>query len=73
MSDDWGPFVPEIDRTERIARLRALQAICNGLARQHCELIIALGEAETDHAMLHVASAEFDRLPAIAKRKLWAA
>jgi hypothetical protein len=74
MTESWGPFVAigDIDPAERVARLRALRAIAMGVCRKELKLIDALRGAETDYALLDVASTEFDRLPALAKRRLWA-
>jgi hypothetical protein len=73
MIGDWGPFNEHIDQAERITRLRALRAICNGLARSAHELIAALKAAEADPAALLEAADQFEALPSIARRKVLAA
>ena len=71
--DQWGPFAPDIDDAERLARLRSLRA----LALVHCGphgavLRAALRAAETKPAALAIALEAINSLPAVPRRHLLA-
>jgi hypothetical protein len=68
----YGPFQSDIAPGERIARLRAMQALCLGFARQFPELGRTLAAAETDPQCLVVARDLIDRLPTKNRRRLLA-
>ncbi|WP_336488827.1 hypothetical protein [Methylobacterium nigriterrae] len=73
-SDGWGPFRPDIDSAERLARLRSLRA----LVRAYCgargqTLCAALAEAETDPDALTLALAALNRLTPHDRRHVLAA
>jgi hypothetical protein len=68
----YGPFVPDLDPAERLARTRSLRALAIVFAHRHQELITALRAAETDPAALHRANDLLDRLPALNRRRLLA-
>lgn len=63
----WGPFSPNLDWSERLARLRSLRAIVKlRLGQRGQEANVALLRVEISGAepdLLEAASAEFDRLP----------
>jgi hypothetical protein len=69
---DFGPWRDDIDKAERLARLRELRALAHLLA-PNSPLAAALKAAETgDQAALDAALAELDRLPALARRRILA-
>jgi hypothetical protein len=70
MSDPcFGPWAPDIDSTERLARTRSLRAIVLIFARPYAsELLAALRDGETDPAALDRARRLFDRLPSRPRR-----
>jgi hypothetical protein len=68
----FGPFVPDLDSTERIARLRALRAIALTFARPHRELLEALARVEHDDTALAPALELLEALTALPKRRLLA-
>jgi hypothetical protein len=68
----FGPFAADLDRTERIARLRALRAIALTFARPHREFLNALTRAESDVSALAPALELLEALPALPKRRVLA-
>jgi hypothetical protein len=69
----FGPWAPDIDRMERIARPRSLRAIAVGFARRNHDLHAALKRAETlAPADLAEAYAAIEAAPSVARRKLLA-
>lgn len=69
--DAWGPFRPDIEPGERIARLRCLMAIahlCCG--PRGAELVSLLQAAEADADALPDALTALDRLAALDRRKI---
>ena len=68
----YGPFQPDLDPAERVARLRAMQALCLGFARQHPEVGRTLAAAESDPGRLPVAQELIAKLPAKNRRRLLA-
>lgn len=73
MTDRWGPWDETIDAAERLARLRSLRTIVTAmfgddrprpLARA---LFLAEGQDPVD---LQAAQIEFDRFPALDRRKV---
>jgi hypothetical protein len=68
----FGPWRDDIDKAERLARLRELRALAYLLV-PNSPLAAALKAAETgDQAALDAALAELDRLPALARRRILA-
>ncbi|WP_419830611.1 hypothetical protein [Methylobacterium sp.] len=73
-SDAWGPFRPDLEPGERIARLRCLAAIAHlSCGSRGDELVTSLRAAETDAAALPHALAALNRLAPLDKRRIWAA
>ena len=71
--DRWGPFAPGITPVERVARLRALQAIVRILLGQRGrDLALLLREAEGDAALLEPAVLMIDRLASLDRRHVLA-
>jgi hypothetical protein len=68
----WGPFVPKIGATERIARLRSLRALSLVFCRGATELHEMLQLAEHDPHQFRLAQAELNKLPALPLRRLLA-
>jgi len=66
----FGPWVPGVDPSERLARLRAMRAIGLTLARRFPDLLDALERAEREPAALPVALELLERLPALNKRRM---
>jgi len=61
----------QLDRTERIARLRSLSMGARLLAGSKADaLVAALRRAETDDAALATAGAALERLPTLTSRRL---
>ena len=68
----FGPWCNDIPADERKARVRELGALAHMFAPRS-PLVTALTAAEAgDQAALEAALAEIDRLPALARRRLWA-
>ena len=72
-ADHWGPFCPDIDPAERLARLRSLRAIARLTTGPRGEsLCEALRLAERDAARLPAALDALDRLAPIDRRQVLA-
>jgi len=68
---DWGPWAALIDRTERLGRLRSLQALAHAFFGRDHPLIQALFHAESQRPDdLQAASDELDRVPSRDRRKI---
>jgi hypothetical protein len=46
--DRFGPWVPDLDPAERLARYRSLRALCQIFAGPDHPLVLALAKAEAD-------------------------
>lgn len=71
--DQWGPFRPDIDPAERLARLRSLRAItrlCCGPRGER--LANELNRAERDASRLPFALAALDHLAPLDRRQVLA-
>lgn len=69
----WGPFLPNLDHAERLARLRSLRAIVRMRCGPRARLLdIALQDAERDDDQLAYAAAEFARLAPLDQRRVLA-
>lgn len=69
-TDDWGPFITNLDAAERRARLRALRAIVRLLVGPRADALTALlRQAEENEAAATAALAAFDRLPTVTRRR----
>ena len=67
----WGPFLPNVEPAERLARLRGLRVavrlICGTRGR---DVEAALRQAERNDAALPNAEREFDRLASLDRRRI---
>lgn len=71
--DCWGPFRPDIDAAERLARLRSLRAITHLCVGPRGDRLAAeLRRAERDISHLPAALAEIDALAALDRRQVLA-
>lgn len=70
----WGPWRPDIDPAERLARFRSLRSLAGVLVHptRAAALIDALREAEANDAAAGRALEELDRLPALPRRRILA-
>jgi hypothetical protein len=68
----FGPFLPDLDPAERLARIRALRAIALTFAWRYPDLIDSLHDAESEPTALQATHLMFERLPAIPKRRILA-
>ena len=71
MGEPFGPFRDDCAPIERRAQLRALQALVRVIIGPH-PVIRSLRKAEGDDRLLRSALAEFDGLPALARRHVLA-
>jgi hypothetical protein len=72
-SDSWGPFQPDLEPAERLARLRAVRALALVFARHHPTIHYVLKKAEQGRQdALLAAEKAIDKLPTIGKRRLLA-
>ncbi len=69
----FGPWTPNLNHAERVARLRAMRALALLLCRPHSNFIKTLQQAETDPGALPAALDLLDHLPALRRRHLLAA
>lgn len=75
MSGAWGPFQPGLEAGERLARLRTLRGLIRVLAGPRGAEAghkLLLAEVDPDDEVLAEAAQEFDRLPAIDRRRVLA-
>ncbi|TXM65878.1 hypothetical protein FV226_24340 [Methylobacterium sp. WL12] len=71
LANQWGPFHPRLDPSERLLRLRTLHVIARLLCGHRAETLIdALSEAEATETALPTALAAVDRLDALDRRKI---
>lgn len=71
--DAWGPFSPNIEPGERIARLRCLTAIAHlSCGPRSVELVASLRAAEEDAGALLNALTALNRLAPLDRRRIWA-
>jgi hypothetical protein len=68
----FGPWQPDIDAPERLARTRALRALAGVFCHRHQQFVEALRAAETNEAELGRALQLLDELPALNRRRLLA-
>jgi hypothetical protein len=69
----WGPFAPNLEPGERMARLRAVRALAGVFCHRCPEFAAALLAAERDPTALGGAEAVFERIvPTLNRRKLLA-
>jgi hypothetical protein len=68
----FGPWVPNIDSGERLARIRSMRALALVFVRPQRDFLEALARAEIDSAALVTALELLEKLPALPKRKLLA-
>jgi hypothetical protein len=68
----FGPWHPDIDAPERLARLRSMRALAGVFCHHHPQFAEALRAAETDQAELERALQLLDELPALNRRRLLA-
>jgi hypothetical protein len=66
----FGPWVPDISETERVAGFRALAALTAVFAGSGHVAVGALRRAESDASLSGAAQAAFDGLPALPRRKI---
>jgi len=70
---NFGPWTPDIDPAERLARTRTLRALVRVYTGpKHPTLLESLRRAEADPAALAEAASLFDALPAIPRRHILA-
>jgi hypothetical protein len=65
----FGPFMIGVDPTERTAQLRALRALTRVFAGE-VPAVELLRRAERDESLSSCALEEFDRIPALARRRI---
>lgn len=71
--EQWGPFVPDLDAAERVARLRCLRAIAHLSCGPRGERLAAhLRLAETGACNLETVVAELNALVPLDRRRVWA-
>jgi hypothetical protein len=66
----FGPWVPGLDATERIAQFRALQALVAVFLGPRNQLVAALRSAENDGAAAAEALALLNAVPTLTRRRL---
>lgn len=69
----WGPFLSDLDPIERKARLRSLRAlvkVLTGPRGEACRYALLLAEIDQDEDTLAAASAAFEKLPALDRRRI---
>lgn len=67
--DHWGPFIPDLDATERAARARALAALARAYAGRNADpLVRELRRLERDPEAADEALALLDTLPTRPRR-----
>ncbi|MCJ2068387.1 hypothetical protein MKK75_06110 [Methylobacterium sp. J-030] len=72
-AEAWGPFRPDLDPAERIARLRCLRAVVHlSTGPRGQALTDLLRRAEQDPALLPPALAALSGLDPLDKRRVWA-
>lgn len=72
-ADRWGPFTPDLDAAERIARCRSLRAIVHLTTGPRGETAARLLQlAERDPETLHQAARALNAMAPIDKRQVWA-
>ena len=72
-ADRWGPFADGLDRTERVGRLRTLQAITHlSLGPRGEPLVCELRRAETGKVALEYALAGLNSLAPLDRRRILA-
>lgn len=73
VADRWGPFTPELDEPERIARCRCLSAVVHLTTGPRGETATRLLQAaERDPAALSDAAHALNAMDATDKRHVWA-
>lgn len=72
-ADQWGPFRPDLEPGERLARTRALRAVAHLVTGPRgADLCARLREAERDPAALPLALGALDRLAPVDRRHVLA-
>jgi hypothetical protein len=66
----FGPWVPEVDPGERVARFRTLAALCAAFVGSSHPVIAELRNAECDQAAADRALKKFNGLPALTRRRI---
>jgi hypothetical protein len=66
----FGPFRPHVERVERVAGPRAIAALTAVFAGSDHAAVAALRQAEADVGASDQALSEFDKLPALPRRKI---
>ncbi len=70
---DWGPWRPDLDPAERLARFRSLRSLVKVLiGPAAADLVEVLRQAEANDEAATRASAMFGSLPALARRRVLA-
>ena len=70
-ADQFGPWAADLDRTERVARLRSLRAIARlTLGPRGHAFVETLRVAETNEAALEAALRQLDALAALDRRSV---
>lgn len=73
VADRWGPFTPDLDAPERIARCRCLRAVVHLTTGPRGETATRLLQvAERDPAALTDAARALNAMAPIDKRQVWA-
>lgn len=72
-ADRWGPFTPDLDQPERVARCRCLRAVVHLTTGPRGETATRLLQAaEHDPAALPDAARALNAMAPIDKRQVWA-
>lgn len=72
-ADRWGPFRPDLDPAERMARLRCLRAVVHLSTGPRGHILTdLLLRAEQDAALLAPALAALSDLDPLDRRRVWA-
>jgi hypothetical protein len=66
----YGPWIPDLDPAERIARFRSLASLAALLLGSGHHLVVALRRAETDPGAWATARTLLEAVPALTQRRL---
>lgn len=68
--DPFGPWAPDIDDSERLARYRSLRALCQIFCGPAHPLTAALARAEVDPAAAQAAWEALTTVPSLQRRRV---
>ena len=68
--EPWGPWAPDLDAAERLARFRSLRTLVQVFAGPDHALVAALANAEIDPAAANAAWEALSTTPSLTRRRV---